>query len=160
MRTLSEVQIIGPLGTVKEGGPTLRLTIAAEYGRKDESGELRTSPYRNEVTLFGEGVRAWARAHVGPGDLVHARGTLRQTDYVRDRVTVYGVTLAADRFDLLRKRQAEEGVEPWGATWPGRLGPPRSPPPLSGHGDPALPGPGCCSLSRRPQESATQMHSV
>lgn len=112
MRTFSEFQIIGRVGRVKEVEPTLRVSIAAEYGRRDKGGEFRTNPYWNEVTLFSEGVRAWAKAHVGPSDLVHARGTLRQTEYVKDGATIYGVTLAADSFDLLRKRQAEEGAEP------------------------------------------------
>ncbi len=97
------------MGKVKEVGPTLRVTIAAEYGRRDEGGEFRPSTYWNEVTLFGQGVITWAKANVGPGDLVHARGTLRQTEYDRDGAKVYGVALAADTFDLLRKRQAEEG---------------------------------------------------
>ncbi len=109
MRTFSEFQIIGHVGKVKEVGPTLRVTIAAEYGRKDDAGEFRPSTYWNEVTLFGQGVITWAKANVGPGDLVHARGTLRQTEYDRDGAKVYGVALAADTFDLLRKRQAEEG---------------------------------------------------
>lgn len=108
MRTFSEFQIIGHVGKVKEVGTTLRVTIAAEYGRRDESGEFRSNTYWNEVTLFGQGVITWAKANVGPGDLVHARGTLRQTEHERDGAKVYGVTLAADSLDLLRKRPAEE----------------------------------------------------
>ncbi len=107
MRTFSEFQILGRVGQVKEVGQTLRVTLAAEYGRRDEDGEFRSNPYWNEVTLFREAVIAWAKAHVGPGDLVHARGTLRQTEYLKDGAKVYGVTLAAEEFDLLRKRTAD-----------------------------------------------------
>ena len=101
MRTFSEFQIIGHVGKVKTVGPTLRVDVAAEYGRKDEKGEFQANPYWNEVTLFGERLVAWARETLKPGDLVHVRGTVRQTRYERDGQTIYGVTLAAEDFDLL-----------------------------------------------------------
>ena len=101
MRTFSEFQIIGHVGKVKAVGPTLRIDIAADYGRKDEAGEYKSNPYWNEVTLFNERVISWARENVSKGDLVHVHGTLRQTKYEKDGQTVYGVTLAADDFDLL-----------------------------------------------------------
>lgn len=101
MRTFSEFQIIGHVGKVKAVGPTLRVDLAADYGRKDEKGEYQSNPYWNEVTLFNERVIAWAKENVKPGDLVHARGTLRQTRYEKDGQAIYGVTLAAEDFDLL-----------------------------------------------------------
>ncbi len=99
MRTFAEFQIIGHVGKVRSVGPTLRVDVAAEYGRKDEKGEFQANPYWNEVTLFGERLVAWARETLKPGDLVHARGTIRQTRYEKDGQTVYGMTLAAEDFD-------------------------------------------------------------
>ena len=101
MRTFSEFQIIGHVGKVRAVGPTLRVDIAADYGRKDETGQFQSNPYWNEVTLFNDRVIAWARDTLKPGDLVHARGTVRQTRYDKDGQTVYGVTLAAEDLDLL-----------------------------------------------------------
>ena len=101
MRTFSEFQIIGHVGKVRAVGPTLRVDIAADYGRKDETGHFQSNPYWNEVTLFNDRVIAWARDTLKPGDLVHARGTVRQTRYDKDGQTVYGVTLAAEDLDLL-----------------------------------------------------------
>ena len=101
MRTFSEFQIIGHVGKVRAVGPTLRVDIAADYGRKDEAGQFQSNPYWNEVTLFNERVIAWARDTLKPGDLVHARGTVRQTRWDKDGQTVYGVTLAAEDLDLL-----------------------------------------------------------
>ena len=101
MKTFAEFQIIGHVGKVKQVGATLRVDVAAEYGRKDEGGEFRSKPYWNEVTLFNERVIAWARDTLKPGDLVHARGTVRQTRWDKDGQTVYGVTLAAEDLDLL-----------------------------------------------------------
>ena len=101
MRTFAEFQIIGHVGKIKQVGPTLRVDVAADYGRKDDTGEFRSNPYWNEITLFNERVIAWAKESVKPGDLVHVRGTMRQTKYEKAGQTVYGVTLAADDFDLL-----------------------------------------------------------
>ena len=106
MRTFSEFQIIGHVGKVRSVGPTLRVDIAADYGRKDDKGEYQSNPYWNEVTLFGERVIAWAKDTIKPGDLVHVRGTLRQTRYEKDGQTIYGVTLAAEDFDLLAPKAA------------------------------------------------------
>ena len=101
MRTFSEFQIIGHVGKVRSVGPTLRVDIAADYGRKDDAGQFQSNPYWNEVTLFNDRVIAWARDTLKPGDLVHARGTVRQTRWDKDGQTVYGVTLAAEDLDLL-----------------------------------------------------------
>lgn len=109
MRTFSEFQIIGRVGKIKAVGTTLRVSLAAEYGRKDNDGYFQSNPYWNEVTIFNENVIKWARDNVAPGDLVHARGTIRQTEYEKDGQTVYGITLAASDFDrLAKKRQDEE----------------------------------------------------
>ena len=45
MRTFAEFQTMGRVGKVKEVGSTLRVSIAAEYGRKDNDGEFQTNPY-------------------------------------------------------------------------------------------------------------------
>ena len=108
MRTFSEFQIIGHVGKVRAVGPTLRVDIAADYGRKDETGQYKSNPYWNEVTLFGERLVAWADANVKKGDLVHVRGTIRQTSYEKDGQTVYGMTLAANDFDLLGSKARAE----------------------------------------------------
>ena len=111
MKTFAEFQIIGRVGRIREIGSTLRISIASEYGRKDEGSAFRANPHWNEVTIFNDRVIAWVRDNVAPGDLVHTRGTLRQTDYEKDGQTIYGVTLAAGDFDLLaRKKTADYEV--------------------------------------------------
>ena len=104
MRTFAEFRIIGHVGKVKSVGPTLRVDVAAEYGRKDDKGEFQSKPYWNEVTVFNDRVIAWAKDSLKPGDLVHVRGTLRQTSYEKDGQKVYGVTLAAEDLDLLASK--------------------------------------------------------
>ena len=66
------------------------------------------------MTLFKEAAITWAKANVRPGDIVHARGTIRQSQWeAQDGSTVYGVTLAADSFDDFshdERRRAETAV--------------------------------------------------
>lgn len=100
MRTFAEFQIMGRVGKTKEVGSTLRVSIAAEYGRKDNGGEFQSNPFWNEVTIFNENVIKWAKENVQPGDIVHARGTIRQTQWEKpDGGTEYGITMAAEDFD-------------------------------------------------------------
>ena len=93
MKTFAEFQIIGLIGNVTPAGPTLKVSVAADYGRKNDKGEWEGKPFWNIVK--------WARDNLGQGDLVHARGTIRETSYDKDGETRYGVTLAADQFDRL-----------------------------------------------------------
>lgn len=114
MRTFAEFQIIGRVGKLKEVGSTLRVSIAAEYGRKDDRGEFQSKPYWNEVTIFNENVIKWAKDNVQPGDIVHARGTVRQAQWEKsDGSTEYGITMAAESFDDFshdeRRRAAANG---------------------------------------------------
>lgn len=104
MKTFSEFQIIGHVGKIYTVGSTLRITIAADYGKKDEDGRFVSKPFWNEVTIFKTARFDWIREHIGAGDLVIARGTTRQTKYEKDGETIYSVTLAADEFDLLAKK--------------------------------------------------------
>ena len=96
MKTFAEFQIIGRVGNVTPAGPTLKVSIAADYGRKTDKGEWEVKPYWNTVTIFNESIVRWAR-----DNLVHVRGTLRETSYDKDGETRYGVTLAADQFNRL-----------------------------------------------------------
>lgn len=107
MRTFAEFQIIGRVGKIRDVGQTLRVSLAAEYGRKDTNGDFKSNPYWNEITIFNDNAIRWVRDNVGSGDLVHTRGTIRQTEYEKDGQTVYAMTLAANDVDLLHKKQAD-----------------------------------------------------
>jgi len=106
MKTFSKFEIIGHVGKhgVQEVGPTLRVSIAAEYGRKDDDGRFVSNPFWNEVTIFNSARFDWIKANIDSGDLVRTAGTLRQTKFERNGETVYTYTLAADEFDLLAKK--------------------------------------------------------
>lgn len=102
--TFAEFQILGHVGSVKRVGATLRISVAAEYGRKDDDGKFQSKPFWNQVVIFKEARFKWLEANIGPGDLVLARGTLRDTNYDKGGVKVYTTTLDADEFELLAKR--------------------------------------------------------
>ena len=106
MRTHAEFQIIGVVGKITTAGSVLKVSVAADYGRKDDRGDYQQNSYWNTVTLFNERTIDWVKENVAPGDMVHTRGTLRETSYDKNGDTVYGITLAAEQFDLIRKKAA------------------------------------------------------
>ncbi|MEM7500231.1 MAG: single-stranded DNA-binding protein [Pseudomonadota bacterium] len=100
MRTFAKYEIIGRVGKLKDVGGTLRVSVAAEYGRKDDRGEFQSKPYWNEVTIFNDNVAKWVRENTQKGDVVRAAGTIRQTQWENsDGGTEYGITMAAEDFD-------------------------------------------------------------
>lgn len=109
MRTFAEFQIIGRVGKITTAGPTLKINLAAEYGRTDKDGTFRHNTFWNTVTLFEERQIAWITKNVAVGDLVHARGTIRETSWEKDGETRYGVTLAAREFSLLARKADKPG---------------------------------------------------
>ncbi|WP_308917233.1 single-stranded DNA-binding protein [Jannaschia sp. LMIT008] len=116
MRTFAQFEIIGRVGKHKEVGNTLRVSVAAEYGRKDDKGEFQSKPYWNEVTIFNENVAKWVRENTQPGDIVRAFGTVRQTSWEnKEGGTEYGITMAAEDFDNFshdeRRRQARKAQQ-------------------------------------------------
>ena len=104
MKTLAEYQILGYVGQITEAGPTLKVRLAADYGRRNDKGDWDSKSFWNTVTIFNENVVKWAKENIEKGDFVHARGTIRETSYDKDGETIYGVTLAADQFSLLAKK--------------------------------------------------------
>ena len=69
------------------------------------------SIFWNEVTIFNEATITWAKANIRRSNIVHARSTVRQSQWeAQDGSTVYGVTLAVvqiDDFDHEERRRAE-----------------------------------------------------
>ena len=104
MKTFAEYEILGHVGKINAAGATLKVSITADYGRKNDRGEWEGRPYWNTVTLFNEGTVKWAKENLRSGDLVLARGTLRETSYEKDGETRYGITLAADEFSRLASK--------------------------------------------------------
>ena len=104
MRTHFEFQAIARVGKITAVGSILKVSLAAEYGKRNDRGDFESNPFWNTVTIFNEATINWIKKNVGPGDLVHARGTARETSYEKNGETIYSVTLAADQFDLLAKK--------------------------------------------------------
>ncbi|MGY6697718.1 MAG: single-stranded DNA-binding protein [Roseinatronobacter sp.] len=104
MQTFAEFQIIGRIGKITQAGSTLKISVAADYGKRAEDGSWDSKPFWNTVTVFNDKTVSWIKANVDVGDLVHTRGTIRETSYDKDGTTQYGVTLAGDQFSLLAKK--------------------------------------------------------
>jgi single-strand DNA-binding protein len=106
MKTFAEFEILGRVGKITPAGPALKIAIAADYGRRDDQGDWQQNTYWNTVTVFSEKTVAWLRDNLSTGDLVLARGTLRDHSYEKDGATLYSTTFAATSVDRLAKKAA------------------------------------------------------
>ena len=110
MRGTAEFQTIGRVGRIAEVGSTLKINIASDYPRKNDQGDWDDNTHWNTVTIFNERTIAWIRKNVAIGDLVHARGRLRNGSYEKDGQTVYTVDLITTEFLMLAKHQPDTGA--------------------------------------------------
>lgn len=108
MKTFAEFQILGRIGKVREVGQTTRVSICANYAFKDRNGETRDKPYWNEITIWSESARKYVRDYAKPGDLVLARGTVKQGSFEKDGEKVYTVDLNCEDFSILASAKMEK----------------------------------------------------
>ncbi len=115
MRTFAEFQIIGRVGKVKDVGTTLRISIASEYGRKDEGG-LQDEPLlerghdlQREGHQVGQGQhRPWRPGphtrHPAPDRVGKGRPDRLRHDHRRQRLRPSGQETGRRRGDLITGR--------------------------------------------------------
>jgi single-stranded DNA-binding protein len=101
MRNIAEFTLIGRVGTIKQVGKTVRVSICANYPFKDDKGQWKDDAHWNEVTIFTKLIQSYVNEHVSKGDLVHVRGRLRQNSFERDGQRIYTVDLIAQEFGRL-----------------------------------------------------------
>jgi single-strand DNA-binding protein len=101
MRNIAEFALIGRIGAIKKVGSTTRVTIASNYSHKDDQGEWQDVAYWNEIVIFSTSLKNYIENHIGKGDLVHARGRIRQSSFEKDGQRVYTVDLACNQFARL-----------------------------------------------------------
>jgi single-stranded DNA-binding protein len=111
MRNIAEFQIIGRVGKVKEVGSTPRVSICANYPVKDKQGEWQDNPHWNEVVIFQESTQGYVKKHIELGDLVFARGRVRQSRYTKDGEERFTVDLICSDFSRLAKPSGEAASE-------------------------------------------------
>ena len=81
MKNVAEFTLIGRIGNISPGGGVTRLSTASNYRRKEKDGSWADDPHWNQVVVFNEGARGDIAEHVRQGDLVMARGRVRQSSY-------------------------------------------------------------------------------
>jgi single-stranded DNA-binding protein len=108
MKNIAEFQIIGRVGSIKTVGSTLRVSVCANYPVKDEAGEWKDHPHWNELTIFQESMQGHVKKHIENGDLVFARGRIKQNSYEKDGSTRYTVDLICTDFSRLARPSADE----------------------------------------------------
>jgi len=111
MRNIAEFQIIGRVAKVKDVGSTLRVSICANYPVKDKQGVWQDNPHWNEVVIFQESTQGYVKKHIEQGDLVFARGRVRQGRYTKDGEERFTVDLICADFSRLAKPSSEAASE-------------------------------------------------
>ena len=101
MMNIAEFTILGRVGKIKPFDGKTNVTICANYSFRNREGERDSAAHWNEVTIFAEATRDYIAKYAKEGDLVIARGRIKQTSFTRNGSTVYGVDLLADEFSIL-----------------------------------------------------------
>ena len=110
MKNFAEFQILGRVGKIKEFNGSINVSLCANTPFKDRNGEKQTDALWNDVTIFGEKTRGFIKQYIKEGDLILARGRMRQNSYDRDGQKVYTVDLICEDFSLLaHKLERSEG---------------------------------------------------
>jgi single-stranded DNA-binding protein len=110
MNQFAEFQILGRVGKIKEFNGSINVSLCANTPFKDRNGEKQTDALWNDVTIFGEKTRSFIKQYIKEGDLILARGRMRQNSYERDGQKVYTVDLICEDFSLLaHKFEKSEG---------------------------------------------------
>lgn len=100
MSNIAEFTILGRVGKVKEFQGKTNLTICANYPFKDKDG-TKENPHWNEISVFTESTRGYIKSYCQPGDLVMARGRIKQNSFEKDGQKIYSVDLIATEFSIL-----------------------------------------------------------
>jgi single-strand DNA-binding protein len=103
MKNLAEFLILGRVGTVKQVGTATKVDIAADYARKNKDGEWHDDTHWNSITVFDESIANYVNGQIGKGDLVLARGRVRQNRFEKEGQTVFVVDLLCSDFSRLAK---------------------------------------------------------
>ena len=111
MRGMAKFIITGRIGSIREAGTALKISIASDYPRKDERGEWDSNTHWNTATVFGEKTIAWIKEKTKPGDLVQVEGRLREGSYEKDGAKIYTVELISEDFSLLHSHEAKERTD-------------------------------------------------
>lgn len=109
MKNIAEFTILGRVGKVEALNGATRISIAANYPRKQDDGLYADDTHWNTVVIFSESTRRYIGEHVTKGDLVLARGRIRESRWEKDGETRYGVDLVCFDFARLSSRQPENG---------------------------------------------------
>jgi single-stranded DNA-binding protein len=110
MKNLAEFQILGRVGKVAKVGAATKVDIAANYARKNKEGDWQDDPHWNSVTIFDEFIAKYVNDEIGKGDLVLARGRIRQNRYDKNGQTIFTVDLFCYDFSRLSKAADPPGV--------------------------------------------------
>lgn len=106
MKNRAEFDIIGRTGRIARVGKAVKVNICSNFARK-VNDEWVEEEFWNTVTVFGDKFQQKVEK-MGIGDLVVARGRMRQNRYEKDGETVYATDFIADELDVLARKGAAD----------------------------------------------------
>src|SRR5262245_44223041 len=110
MKNFAEFQITGRIGNIKPFENATRVSVAANYRVRDDQGAWSDDPHWNEVVVFRKSTRNYISDNVEKGDLIMARGRLRQDSFTdANGEEKYTTNLIVTDFGLLAKKQPLDG---------------------------------------------------
>lgn len=59
MRNIAEFTLIGRVGTIKQVGKIVRVSICANYPFKDDKGQWKDDSHWNDVTIFTKAIQSY-----------------------------------------------------------------------------------------------------
>ena len=104
MMNLAEFTILGRVGKIKPFEGKTNVTICANYPYRTKEGEKGSAAHWNEVTIFSEATRGYIANFCNEGDLVIAKGRIKQNSFTRNGSTVYSVDLLTEDFSVLASK--------------------------------------------------------
>ena len=81
-----------------------KIILFGSYSR----GDWVDDPHWNEITIFDDGTKTYIDKYLDKGDLVHARGRIRQASYEKDGEQVYTVNLVCTQFACLARADGKQ----------------------------------------------------
>ena len=106
--------ITGNVGQIRQVGTALKVSICANYRRKDDRGNWVDDPHWNTVTIWSEQIQKYIRNHVRVGDQVRARGVMRDRTYEQEGETRYATDRTVLRFGRFSAKRDGDADTPDG----------------------------------------------
>ena len=109
MSGMSQFTFVGRIAKITPFEKVTKVRAIANHRRKNDAGVWEDDPHAVTLTLFGDKRRRYIDEHLDVGDLILARGRMREDRYEKDGEMQYEMSLIVQDLDrLARKGQGDD----------------------------------------------------